>query len=688
MKYHITKGQSYPLGATVAPTGTNFCIFSKNAYEIELLLFEDRHSSHPSAIIRLTPDLHRTFYYWHVFVEGIGHGQVYGYRVYGPNQPEKGMFFDGSKLLLDPYAKAVVMDGNYRRRHAMRPGDNTAHAMRSVVVDGNHYDWEGDKPLCRSFSKSIIYEMHVGGFTKNPNSGVEPHLRGTFKGLIEKIPYLKELGITAVELLPVYHFDPQDAPEGRLNYWGYSPVSFFAPHPSYGTPAEDPTLVVREFKDMVKALHRADIEVILDVVYNHTAEGPADGAALCYRGLETLAYYLVDPKSKQPFMNFSGTGNTLNANHSIVRRLIMDSLRYWVSEMHVDGFRFDLASILSRGEDGKPMKNPPILWEIESDPVLAGTKLIAEAWDAAGLYQVGNFIGDKWSEWNGAYRDAIRRFVKGDQGMVEHFVRRVEGSPDFYQGQKRDPNRSINFVTCHDGFTLNDLVSYNEKHNEANGEQNRDGSNDNFSWNCGVEGPTSDWGVEQLRRRQIKNLFTLLMCSQGTPMFMMGDEVRRTQGGNNNAYCLDDERNWFDWNDPQRHQDVLQFVQKLIDLNNRHHVFMSEEFWNTKSSNKRPCISWHGIHFEDPDLSHHSHSIAYLLTDVQHHEQFFVICNMYWKSLTFQVPRPNLLEHREFARIIDTSRKAGEDFIDLAHAPKAEGSISVPDRSIIVLQAR
>ena len=389
--------------------------------------------------------------------------------------------------------------------------------------------------------------------------------RGTYAGLIEKIPYLQQLGVTAVELLPVFQFDAQAVPpgHGRVNYWGYQPVSYFAPHQAYSS-RRDPLGAVDEFRDMVKALHRAGIEVILDVVFNHTAEGGADGPTQCFRGLDNRSYYILQ-RDGFTYADFTGCGNTLNANHPVVRRMIVDSLRYWVDEMHVDGFRFDLASILSRDASGHPMPNPPVLWDIESEPALAGTKLIAEAWDAAGLYQVGSFIGDAWKEWNGHFRDDVRSFFRGEEGTVRRLADRMLGSPDVYGHKGREAEASVNFVTCHDGFSLNDLVSYDRKHNEANGENNRDGADDNRSWNCGVEGPTDDAVIEALRNRQVKNFMTVTLLSLGMPMILMGDEVRRTQGGNNNAYCHDNEANWFDWALVTKHADVHRFVRLLID---------------------------------------------------------------------------------------------------------------------------
>jgi len=451
-------GRSFPLGDACWESGANFSVFSRSATSVELLFFDHVEDAQPSRIIVLDPRLHRTYHYWHVFVPGVSPGQLYGYRVHGPFDPARGLRFDASKVLLDPYGKAVAVPKNYSRDAASREGDNAAAAMKSVVTDRRGYDWEGDEPLRRPFSRTLIYEMHVRGFTRHASSGLTSEKRGTYGGVIEKVPYLRDLGITAVELLPVFHFDERDAPPGRTNYWGYAPVSFFAPHPAYSS-RQEPLGAVDEFRDMVKALHRAGIEVILDVVFNHTAEGDQRGPTLSLRGFENGAYYILG-KDRSQYANYSGTGNTLNPNHPIVRRLILDSLRYWVQEMHVDGFRFDLASILTRDASGQTLPSPPVLWDIESDPVLAGTKLIAEAWDAGGLYQVGSFIGDSWKEWNGRFRDDVRSFFRGDAGTVSPFASRLLASPDVFGHEEREAEQSINFVTCHDGFTLNDLVSY------------------------------------------------------------------------------------------------------------------------------------------------------------------------------------------------------------------------------------
>src|SRR6202049_3104087 len=557
----VGRGSSTPLGATVAPGGVNFSIFSRSASGVELLFFDSEDDPRPPRVIAMDGAANRTYHYWHVFVPDLKPGQLYGYRVQGRFDPGTGMRFDPTKILLDPYGRGVVVPKNYSREAARREGDNGGTAMKNVVVAPSLYDWEGDAPLQRPASRTIIYEMHVRGFTRNPNSGVSEFKRGTYTGLIEKIPYLKQLGITAVELLPVFQFDAQDAPLRLVNYWGYAPISFFAPHQGYSS-RKDALGPVNEFRDMVKALHRAGIEVILDVVCNHTAEGNQDGPTLSFRGLENGTYYILE-RDRSRYANYSGTGNTLNANHPIVRRMILDSLRYWVDAMHVDGFRLDLASILERDGSGNLLPNPPVLWDIESDPALAGSKLIAEVWDAAGLYQVGSFIGDSWREWNGRFRDDVRSFFRGDGGSVALLADRLLGSPAIYGHKEREAEASVNYVTCHDGFTLNDLISYDHKHNEANGEDNHDGVEDNKSHNWGVEGPTDDPVVEKLRNRQVKNLLTVTMVSLGLPMILMGDEVRRTQRGNSNAYCQDNETSWFDWTLVTKHADVHRFLGRL-----------------------------------------------------------------------------------------------------------------------------
>jgi glycogen operon protein len=676
----IGPGRPDPLGATPQAGGVNFSLFSYHASQVELLLFDRQDQAQPSAVFQFDPDTHRTGSYWHVFIPGLKAGQLYGYRVHGPYQPEQGQRFDPAKLLLDPYARAVI-DDQFDRAEAARYGvENLATAMKGVVVDLAGYDWEGDQPLRRPSYDAAIYEMHVRGFTKHPSSGLPEGKRGTYAGLIEKIPYLQHLGVKIVELLPVYQFDRQSAPGGRPNYWGYEPVAFFAPHRAYSS-RQDPLGPVDEFRDMVKALHRAGIEVILDVVYNHTAEDNQDGPTISLRAMDNRIYYLLDPDNPAEYINDSGVGNTLNGNHTIVRRLIMDSLRYWVQHMHVDGFRFDLASVLSRGLDNQPLKDPPILWDIDSDLVLAGTRIIAEAWDAAGLYQVGSFVGDRWGVWNGRYRDTVRRFVKGDTGTVADLADSTSGSLDVFSQLDRDPMRSVNFVSAHDGFTLNDLVSYNDKHNQANGEDNRDGNSQNDSWNCGVEGPTDDVQVEALRQRQLRNFFTILLTSQGRPMFLMGDEVRRTQQGNNNAYCQDNEISWFDWGQVEAHKDLSRFVRSLLHFRQDSLLYRDRCYWSEPGGTD---IHFHGVRLGQPDWGENSHSLAFELTHADVQEHLYLVFNAYWEALEFELPP--LKEGRRWARLIDTAKPSPEDFSKPAELlPESMRSYRAQARSAVVL---
>jgi glycogen operon protein len=682
----VSPGRCFPLGASPGEGGVNFSIFSSQASWLELLLFDGAGDAEPARVLRLEAPAHRTYHYWHAFVPGLRPGQVYGYRAVGPFDPARGLRFDPAKVLLDPYARAVIVPDAYDRLVASRPGDNTKVAMRSVVVDPDAYDWEGDAPLRHPFATTVIYEMHVAGFTRHPSSGVAPRTRGTYAGMIEKIPYLQDLGITAVELLPVFQFDAQDAPPGLVNYWGYSPVSFFAPHAAYSS-RRDPLGPVDEFRDLVKALHRAGIEVILDVVYNHTAEDNHDGPTLSFRGLANETYYLLEA-DRARYADYTGTGNTLNANEAVVRRLIVDSLRYWVGHMHVDGFRFDLACVLSRDESGRPLKRPPVLWDIESDPVLAGTKLIAEAWDAAGLYQVGTFAGDAWQEWNGKFRDDVRRFVKSDNNTVVALGYRCFGSPDLYAHKERGPEQSINFVTSHDGFTLNDLVSYNAKHNEANGEGGRDGSDENLSWNCGVEGPTADPEIERLRHRQMKNFQAITLLSLGVPMLLMGDEVRRTQRGNNNAYCQDNEISWFDWTLLERCRELHRYVKTLV----RQRLMLGKELGveglSLNELLRSAEIQPHGVRLHEPDLNPWSHSLAVTVRPWRRAVSLHVMFNAYWQPLTFNLPRPEPGVHGCWRRWIDTARDAPDDVCEGPLAPAVESpSYTVEARSLVVLFA-
>lgn len=659
-------GSPHPLGATVLADGVNFSLFSRSAEVVELLFFDREDDFRPASVIPLDPAANRTYHYWHIFIPGAKAGQIYGFKCHGPN------------VLLDPYGRAVVFPTNYNRFAPSIQG-----AMKNVVVDPRAYNWEGDEPIRRPASRTIVYEMHVRGFTRHPSSSLPEKARGTYSGLIHKIPYLQNLGITAVELLPVFAFDAQDAPPGRVNYWGYAPVSFFAPHPAYSS-RDDALGAVDEFRDMVKALHRAGIEVILDVVFNHTAEGDERGPTFCFKGIDNDIYYILKP-NRSGYADYTGTGNTLNGNHPVVRRMILDSLRYWVEEMHVDGFRFDLASILARDSFGCVLSSPPVLWDIETDPMLAGTKMIAEAWDAAGLYQVGSFVGDSWKEWNGRFRDDVRAFFSGDEHSVTRIADRILGSPEIYGHEEREPEQSVNFVTCHDGFTLNDLVSYNEKHNEANGEDNRDGANDNHSWNCGAEGPSDDPDVEKLRNRQVKNFLSVLLLSLGMPMVLMGDEMRRTQRGNNNAYGQDNEISWLDWSLLSKHADVHRFLKLL---NGRRLLRDTENERRRISLNQlilRSKKAWHGVKLGQPDWSHFSHSLA---LDAEAHYaglRFYLILNAYWEPLEFELPRTT--ESGDlWRRWIDTALDSPHDIVEWQLAsPVHQERYRADSRSVVVL---
>ena len=648
------------------------------------MFFDREDDSTSSRVVALDSGTNRTYHYWHVFVPGIQAGQIYAYRIHGLCDFLGGLRFDSDKVLLDPYGRGVVVPKGYDRNAARRPGKNDAVAMKSVVVDPTTYNWEGDKPLRRPSTQTIVYEMHVRGFTRHDNSGLDEKIRGTYRGLIEKIPYLQELGITAVELLPVFQFDAQDCPAGLVNYWGYAPVSFFAPHRAYSS-RQDALGPTDEFRDMVKALHRAGIEVILDVVFNHTAEGDHSGPTICFRGIDNSAYYVLN-SDRSRYANYSGTGNTLNANHSIVRRLILDSLRYWVEEMHVDGFRFDLASILARDSKGHVISNAPVLWDIDSDPSLAGTKIIAEAWDAAGLYQVGSFIGDAWREWNGRFRDDVRSFFRGEDGSLSRFADRLLGSHQIYGHKEREAEHSVNFVTCHDGFTLNDLVSYDEKHNEANREDSRDGANDNRSWNCGMEGPTDDPEIEQLRNRQVKNFFAATLLSLGLPMFGMGDEVRRTQHGNNNAYCQDNETSWFDWSLLPKHADVRRFIKLLIARRLLRESSAERQRTSLTALMREGVVAWHGVRLDQPDWSPQSHSIALSVSLPSKSLSAYFIFNAYWKQLDFELQKTSAKEGGSWRRWIDTSLSAPYDIVPWQESPAVSGpTYRVGARSVVVM---
>jgi isoamylase len=594
---YIRIGVPLPLGAHLVGDGVNFSVFSRHATCIRLELYDHPWDSTASRSFSMDPAHHRTSDVWHVWVQGIRSGQLYAYRVEGPYRPQEGQRFNSNKLLLDPLATAITglenwdfgpargYDPSSPQRDLSYSELDDAAAMPKCIFTHEHFDWEGDQPLSHPWPKAVIYETHVRGFTIHPSSGVNHP--GTYRGLVEKISYLKELGVTAVELMPVFEFNEKElvranplTGEHLKNYWGYNTVGFFAPKASYGGAGEE-ARHVREFKKMVKAMHRAGIEVLLDVVFNHTAEGGELGPTLCFRGINNAIFYLL-AKGKRFYKDYTGTGNTINASHPVVRDFILDALRYWVMEMHVDGFRFDLASVLDRDEEGNLMTNAPLLERIAEDPILREVKIIAEAWDAAGAYQVGSFSECRWAEWNGRYRDDVRRFWRGDEGMVGLFASRICGSAEIYEHSGKGPESSINFITCHDGFTLSDLVSYRHKHNKMNGEDNRDGMGENYSDNYGVEGETNDPVVEEVRVRQIKNFLLTLFVSRGVPMLLGGDEFRRTQQGNN-AYCQDNEISWYDWAFLDRHREVYQFVRGMIAFRRAHPVLSRETFYTDLS---------------------------------------------------------------------------------------------------------
>lgn len=579
--------QPLPYGAILRDGGVQFVVYSRSAKALRVLLYDAVDASEPAETIHLDPARDRWGDIWSVFVPGLAAGTLYHVQADGPFDPERGQRFDGRARLIDPYAKALA--GEFTL-----DGDGRLLPPKCVVVD-DAFDWQGDRHLRRGLSDTVIYEMHVKGFTASPTSGVEHP--GTYLGVIEKIPYLTSLGVTAVELMPVHEFAAAMPSAGggvRTNYWGYDPVAFFAPHRGYAAdPA--PGAQVREFKEMVRALHAAGIEVILDVVFNHTAEGNHLGPTLSFKGLENRVYYMLGDGGSS-YRNYTGCGNTINGNHPIVRELIFLCLRNWVHNYHVDGFRFDLASVLSRDRNGDLQPNPPVVEVITEDPALADTKMIAEAWDAAGAYQVGSFARMRWAEWNGRYRDDVRRFWRGDAAQTGHLATRLAGSSDLYAEHGRQPCHSINFVTSHDGFTLADLVSYREKHNEANGEGNRDGDNNSFSENYGVEGPTRRPDIEAVRDRQIRNMLATLLLSQGVPMLLAGDEARRTQHGNNNAWCQDNAVSWIDWTTIENNASLVRFVRELIRFRRGNPTLRRRSFLvgGTSRDGGLPDVEWFG----------------------------------------------------------------------------------------------
>ena len=661
----ILPGCPLPLGVNLRDNGAQFNLFSRNATSVRLLLFDRPEDDSPALTIELDPALFKTGDIWHVWVEAITTGQCYAYYVRGPYRPRQGHRFNSHKLILDPHAKSLsqkpVWDFNRAKGYDTSSfmedlsfsTDNNADAVPRCVIVSDTFDWQGDTPLRRPWSETITYETHVRGLTIHPSSGATQP--GTFYGVLEKIPYFKEIGITALELLPIQEFNERELDtanpftgEPLKNYWGYSTVAFFAPKAGYAASPADGQQVV-EFKEMVRELHKAGIEVILDVVFNHTAEGNERGPTISFRGLDNTIYYMLD-KNKRLYENYTGCGNTMNCNHPVVRQFIVDCLTYWVLEMHVDGFRFDLASVMGRDQEGHIMKNPPVLEEISEHPVLRHTKLIAEAWDAAGAYQVGSFPGHLWSEWNGRYRDDVRRFWRGDPGMIGDFASRICGSADVYQKSGKEPMHSINFVTCHDGFTLNDLVSYSRKHNEANGEDCRDGTDLDYSYNYGVEGPTDDPAVEDIRLRQIKNMIATLFISRGVPLFLGGDEFRRSQQGNNNAFCQDNEISWYNWELLKKHEEVFRFTREIIRFRLRHAALTEVTFYTDKD------ISWYNRDGGNPDWGDESRSFACRIFG---EEDLYLMFHADFVDRAFKVPPAPALKKWYLA--VDTSKRSPHD---------------------------
>jgi len=691
--HRVSCGHLVPFGASHARGGVNFSVFSANATGCTLVLFKP---GKPKPVAEIPfPKEYKLGHVWAMVVHELEYDDLeYGFRMDGPWKPEEGHYFDPAKILLDPYAREIV-----GREEWMRPVESDRKPVFRSRVPGGVDHLEPNEIRRVPDSELIIYEMHVRGFTRHPSSGVKHP--GTFAGLVEKIQSLKELGVNCVELMPVFEFDETENKrtnptngETLCNYWGYSTVGFFAPKASFAARAAE-GLQVREMKDMVRALHREGIEVMLDVVFNHTAEGNENGPVFSFRGIDNKTWYILDEKGR--FANYSGCGNTVNCNYPAVREFVINCLRYWAAEYHIDGFRFDLASILGRDSRGNPLSNPPLLEFLAHDPVLADCKLVAEAWDAGGLYQVGNFPSyGRWMEWNGKYRDCARRFLKGEPGMVGEMVQRILGSPDLYREAGRKPTASVNFITCHDGFTLRDLFSYNSKQNLENGENNGDGSNDNLSWNGGVDGPTTDPDVCALRLKLSKNAMALLLTSQGVPMIYMGDECGRTQRGNNNAYCHDADWNWLDWEPDAHGKEIFRFTKNMIAFRKAHPALRQPEFYEERDQigSGYPDISWHGVLPWHPDWSGSSRTLAFMICG-RHHEFLgggpnfiYVVFNMYHEPLNFGLPvLPRNLRWHRFA---DTSLAAPEDICDPGEEVllKIQKSYTVKEWSTVVLVGR
>ncbi|HUX83468.1 MAG TPA: glycogen debranching protein GlgX [Halothiobacillus sp.] len=693
----IRIGVPLPLGTDESEGGVNFALFSRHATRVRLLFFARPEDSEPVRWIDFDPVHNRTGDVWHVWVAHIHPGQLYAYRVDGPYAPENGHRFNFNKLLIDPFATAITplpnwdftpalgYDPQHPESEVLLSKTDDAGAMPKCVFTHEQFHWHDDQPPRHPWSDTVIYELHVRGFTIHPSSGVEHP--GTYRGVIEKIPYLQALGVTAVELMPVHEFNDDhvlgfnpNTGQPLTNFWGYDPVSFFAPKASFSS-AGGLGHQKLEFREMVLALHQAGIEVILDVVFNHTAEGDERGPTLCFRGIDNVIFYLLEGNPRY-YKDFTGTGNTINANHPVVRDLILSALRYWVTEMHVDGFRFDLASVLGRDSSGQLQADAPLLARIAEDAILRDVKIIAEAWDAAGAYEVGSFSERRWSEWNGHYRDDVRRFWRGDNGMRGLFANRICGSADIYTRSGKGPDGSINFITCHDGFTLNDLVSYRGKHNYANAENNQDGTNANYSENYGAEGETTDTGIDVIRKKQIKNLLLTLLISRGVPMILSGDEFRRTQGGNNNAYCQDNETSWVDWTHLDEHEEIHWFIQGLLAFRRAHPVLSREQFYTDAD------IQWFGSEGKPPDWG--DTKAKFLACRIREDDQI-ALC-LAFNASTDDVPflLPPLLPEFKWYVVADTSQSPPLDIFKQGEEPLWAHSKTYPlrPRSSVILMAQ
>jgi glycogen operon protein len=708
--FEVTTGKAIPMGSTVCNGGVNFAVFSRHATLVTLILFESQSPNSPHIEIPLNKSGSKTGDVWHCFVKGVKAGVCYMYRVDGPYQPERGLRFNQHKALIDPYAKALTHFENWDLKNCLGydpaspqrdlsfSGENNLLSIpRCIVIDDDDFDWQGDAPLNYPLRFSVLYETHVKGLTAHPDSGVKHP--GTYLGVIEKIPYFKDLGVTSLEFLPIQEYNEHEFPrrnpktgEMLTNYWGYSTVAFFAPKESYAVD-RSPGGQVKDFKLMVRELHKAGIEVILDIVFNHTAEGSELGPTFSFRGLDNPIYYILND-NKRYYQNYSGCGNTVNCNNPVVRTFIMQCLHYWVVEMHVDGFRFDLGSILGRDQDGKLMESPPMLERIAEDAVLSSTKIIAEAWDAGGAYQVGWFPGGRWAEWNDRFRDEVRKYWRADPTETRHLATRLSGSSDLYLRDGRKPFHSINFLTSHDGFTLKDLVSYNGKHNEDNGEENRDGGDNNYSYNYGHEGMTLDPVLEKIREQQIKNFFTTMLVSLGTPMILGGDEIGRTQNGNNNAYCQDNEISWYDWSLLEKNKGLFRFVKEMIAFRLRHPCFMRPEFYTGRegSYNAIPDINWYDEKGGNPDWEKIGYPLALLIngrradiTRDRDKNDFYLMFNASLEPVVFSIPAAN--DRRRWFRVVDTTQNSPRDILPegIEEPLTISNKYKVNARSVVIL---